>query len=56
MATFDYVQVGNGPITLTCRGCGHRTTVQKARFMQRTIDRHVCGRSTTSASAHSARR
>jgi len=45
MSTFDYIQIGNGPVTLTCRGCGHRTTVNP-RFMQRTADQHTCRKNT----------
>lgn len=53
MSTFDYVQIGNGPVTLTCRNCNHRTTVAP-RFMQRTVDQHRCGKNTRNA-ANAAR-
>ncbi|MFF0386866.1 hypothetical protein [Streptomyces sp. NPDC004286] len=49
MATFDYIQVDNGPVTLTCRSCGYRTTVQRATSVQPTVDRHRCARNTKNA-------
>ncbi|MGV9342873.1 hypothetical protein [Streptomyces sp. NPDC003688] len=49
MATFDFIQIGNGPITLTCRSCGERITVQHATSVQPTADRHKCWRNTKNA-------
>lgn len=46
MPTFDYVQVGNGPIGLTCRGCGYRATVRRATAVQRAVDQHKCRENT----------
>ncbi|WP_329583629.1 hypothetical protein [Streptomyces sp. NBC_01361] len=45
MPRFDWIKIGNGPVTVTCRSCGHRDRVD-ARSMQQTVDRHRCGRTT----------
>lgn len=53
MPRFNYIQVGNGPVTLTCESCGRRFTVS-ARNVQAAADRHSC-RSAKNAAANSAR-
>ncbi|MEV6165711.1 hypothetical protein AB0L71_28125 [Streptomyces sp. NPDC052052] len=49
MSAFDYIQVGNGPISLTCRDCGYQTTVQRATSVQPTVNQHKCRQTTKSS-------
>lgn len=49
MPKFDWIQAGNGPITLTCRGCGTPTTVRRAANVQRAANQHRCNENTKNA-------
>ncbi|WP_428956186.1 hypothetical protein [Streptomyces sp. cg35] len=48
MPLFDWLQIGKGDVTITCRNCKRRYTVDP-RAMQQTADQHRCGRTTKNA-------
>lgn len=48
MPKFDWIQIGKGPVTLTCTNCRERTTAEP-QHMQKTADQHKCGRNTKNA-------
>jgi hypothetical protein len=45
MAIFDWFQAGNGPVSMTCRTCGHRI-IAEGRNVQQVADRHQCRKNT----------
>lgn len=46
MVIFDWLQTGKGgPVAMTCRSCGHRTTAS-GRNVQQTADQHQCRKNT----------
>lgn len=50
MPRFHYIQIGNGPVTLTCESCGQQFTVP-ARDIQIAANRHSCKNTKNTANA-----
>lgn len=48
MPIFDWLQIGKGDVTVTCRTCKSRYSVSP-KAMQSAADRHRCGRNTKNA-------